>query len=95
MLRNLPKVTQQRFKPGFLCDCKTVLLFVCGPWGEMPSVLRKRALASPAPDPKDAGDHRDSAERPPGWGRANLGEKTQERVQIEKRVQRVKAMWAG
>lgn len=23
MLRNLLKVTQQRFKPGFLCNCKT------------------------------------------------------------------------
>lgn len=29
MLRNLPKVTQQRFKPGFLYNCKTA--FVCLP----------------------------------------------------------------
>lgn len=52
MLRNLPKVTQQRFKPGFLCNCKTAsvplqgLVGGEGGWGKALSVPRKRALAS-------------------------------------------------
>lgn len=57
MLRNLPKVTQQRFEPGFLCYCETVLLFFCGPRDEVPSVPRKRALASLGLGTKDGGDH--------------------------------------
>lgn len=50
MLRNLPRVTQQRFKPGFLCKCKTAsvcLQDLSG--GKALSVPRKRALASLGP----------------------------------------------
>lgn len=78
MLRNLPKVTQQRFKPGFLCDCKTVLLFVGGAQGGT-ECSRKRDLASLGPDRKDKVTTKTLETW--GWGRTGLSEKTPVRVQ--------------
>lgn len=51
MLRNLPKVTQQRFKPGFLCDYKTA--FVCPrAMGQDAECTQEESLGIPSSRPK-------------------------------------------
>lgn len=51
MLRNLLKVTQQRFKPGFLCSCKTAC--VCEEGHVNAEYFQKTTLVCLDPGRKD------------------------------------------